>query len=108
LSRAGLAFALRLRLNLILWEAQEIFIMPISGIAALAAKMSKDEARLRTALEAIKAKIIAGEITDHGGAPGAPLYFDEQTLLTDFIDRALAPVAHWDMPARPRRLNQNR
>jgi hypothetical protein len=84
------------------------FIMPISGIAALAAKISRDEARLRTALETIKAKIIAGELAGHVGAPGAPLYFDKQTLLTDFIDQALAPAARWDMPARPRRLNQNR
>jgi hypothetical protein len=71
----------------------EIFIMPISGIVALAAKMSKDENRLRTALETIKAKIIAGELTGHVGAPGDLLYIDKQTLLTDFIDRALAPAA---------------
>jgi hypothetical protein len=76
--------------------------MPISGIAALAAKISRDEARLRTALETIKAKIIAGELTSHVGSPGAPLYIDKETLLTDFIDRALTPAARWDMPARPR------
>jgi hypothetical protein len=54
-------------------------------------KISEDETRLRTALETIKAKIIAGELTCHVGAPGALFYIDKQTLLTDFIDRALAP-----------------
>jgi hypothetical protein len=80
-------------LNLTDGKAGEIFIMSILGIATLAAKTSKDEARLRTALETIKAKIIAGKLTGHVGSPGAPLYVDEHTLLTDFIDRALAPAA---------------
>jgi hypothetical protein len=39
-------------------------------------KMS-DETRLRTALETIKAKIIARELTGHVGSPGALLYIDK-------------------------------
>jgi hypothetical protein len=89
-------------------ESQEIFIMPISGIADLAAKMSEDEGRLRTALETIKAKVIAGELTGHVGSPGDLLYFDKRTLLTDFIDRALAPAAHWGMPAEAKRKRQSK
>jgi hypothetical protein len=67
--------------------------------------MSESEvARLRAALEAIRAKILAGELTGHVGSPGAPLYIDKQTLLTDFIDRALAPPGTGDAPERNVRL----
>lgn len=51
--------------------------------------MSEQETRLRIALETIKAKIIAGEMTGHVGSPNAPLYIDKHTLLTDFIERVL-------------------
>jgi hypothetical protein len=52
--------------------------------------MSESEvARLRSALEAIRAKILTGELTGHVGSPDAFLYIDKHTLLTDFIEQTL-------------------